>query len=114
MEPALGNDLERLLALEERLSARLGEARAAAARLLESARIEATEVARQGEAAERAGRVRLETEVAGEVEAELARIEARAEERVRVYAGVTAERLRALSLGLLEELLTPGAGEGRG
>lgn len=113
MQPVLGNDLDRLLEAEERLAGRMAEARAAAERLLEAARVEASELARRGEEVERAGRARLEAQIEGEVAAELRRIEAGAEERVRAYASVTPEQLRELSLGVLRELLGSAAGEGR-
>lgn len=113
MQPVLGNDLDRLLEAEERLAARLAEAKAAGERLLEAARVEASELARRGEEVERSGRARLQAQIEGEVAAELQRIEAGADERVRAYGSVTAERLRELSLGVLRELLEAPAGEGR-
>jgi F0F1-type ATP synthase membrane subunit b/b' len=108
-----GHDLERLLEAEERLAARLEEARAAAAGFLEAARTEATAVARRADEEERSGRARLETQVEAELVAELGRIEARADERVRTLVGVTGDRLRELSLLVLAALLDPPAREVR-
>ena len=109
----LGHDLDRLLEAEERLAARLEEARTASAGLLEAARTEATALARRADDDEQTGRARLEAQLEAELVAELGRIEARADERVRILVGVTGERLRELSLLVLAALLETPAREAR-
>jgi vacuolar-type H+-ATPase subunit H len=105
VEAELGEDLDRLLEAERRLAARLEEARAAASRVLEGARSEATALARHAEEDERTGRARIEAEVTAELEAEFRRIEAEAERRIQVYTRVSGDRLRELSLFVLHSLL---------
>jgi vacuolar-type H+-ATPase subunit H len=102
---AVNDDLDQLLEAERRLAARLEEARATATRRLETARADAQAVARRAEEDVQAGRARASAETQAELEAGLQRIEARAEERVQVYTGVTGERLRELSVFVLRTLL---------
>jgi len=105
VEPVRGEDLDRLLATEQRLAARLEEARASASRVLESARSEARALVRRAEEDERTGRARIEAETTAELEAGLRRIEAEADRRIQVYTSVTGDRLRELSLFVLQILL---------
>jgi vacuolar-type H+-ATPase subunit H len=99
------DDLDQLLEAERRLAERLDEARAAATRLLEVAQADARAIARRAEEDERTGRASVSAETEAEFEAELQRIETRAEERVRRYTSVTDDRLRELSLFVLRSLL---------
>jgi hypothetical protein len=103
------DDLDQLLEAEQRFAASFEEVRAAAARLLEVARADAQALDRRAEEDERTGRARIALETQAELEAELRRIEARADQRVKHYTGVTSDGARELSFFVLRALLEDGA-----
>jgi F0F1-type ATP synthase membrane subunit b/b' len=99
------DDLDQLLEAERRLAGRLEEARASATQLLEVARADAQAFKQRAEEDERNGRTRIAGETQAELEAELERVETRANQRVETYAGLTGDQLRELSLNVLRALL---------
>jgi len=99
------DDLDQLLEAERRLGVRLDEARTAAARLVELARADAIALATHAEEEERSGCERIAQTTEVELQTELGRIATRAEERVRTYSALSADRLRELSLFVLRSLL---------
>ena len=110
MEPGVAqvaekDDLDQLLELEQRLAARLDQTRVAAAQIVERAREEARALARRAEEDERIGRARIAEEAQSELAAGLERLEAGADQRLRIYTSVTEAGVQALAESVLRALL---------
>ncbi len=99
------DDLDKLLEAERRLALRLEQARTAAVRLVELARVDTQALAARAEEEARAGTARIETQMQAELEVELQHIATRADARVQRYQAVTAKGLEDLALFVLRSLV---------